>query len=324
MRVEAASLGGWPVWLVVRPEGGAKVKAGPFEPGPSVYGFLGVLVLAAVVARRNLRLERGDRVGARRVGAFGAFVSVVGFLLGTNMRVLEPSVVFIGVAISLFFTMTFWLIYLALEPIVRRRWPNTLASWTRLLSGRFFDPLLGRDLLLGVVAGVALALVELAGRLVTGIDTGQWSIPPQLLVGGWVAAGGVVQSFSSILAAFIALFLLAVLRQLLRTTWAAVLVTLALTAVLFGDFASPAGLALSLAFMAVSLGVLVRLGLLAAAAALTVHHLLAHSFMTTQLTAWYADSAVAGILTTLVFATWGFYAAIGARSLAAERRLGTP
>jgi len=76
--------------------------------------------------------------------------------------------------------------------------------------------------------------------------------------------------------------------------------------------------------MAVLLGVLIRLGLLAAAAALTVHHLLAHTFMTTHLTAWYADSAVAGILATVALAAWGFYAAIGARSLAAGRRLGTP
>jgi fumarate reductase subunit D len=92
---------------------------------------------------------------------------------------------------------------------------------------------------------------------------------------------------------------------------------------MFGDVSSLTGVALSLPFMVLLLGVLIRLGLLSAATALTVHHLLAHTFMTTQLTAWYADSAVAGILATLALAAWGFYAAT-ARSLTAARQARTP
>ncbi len=320
VRVEAASLEGWPVWLVVRREGAVELEATPSGPGQDIYLFFAILVLAAIVARRNLRLERSDRVGARRVGALGAFVSVVGFGLLGPAGGLEPAVVFLGVSISLFFAMTFWLTYLALEPMVRRRWPHTLASWTRLLSGRFLDPLLGRDLLLGVVGGVALGLTELVGRLLTTIDSGgQWSIPPDQLLGGWAAAGGVVRSLNSVLGAFMALLLLAVLRQLLRSTWAAALVTLALTSILFGgSLENPSALAMSLIFPAVFLGLLIRLGLLAAATAFMVHQLLAHTYMTTHLTAWYADSAVAGILTTVALAGWGFYAAT-ARSLRAAQ-----
>ena len=47
-----------------------------------------------------------------------------------------------------FFCFT-WLLYIALEPYVRRRWPATLVSWSRLLAGGFRDPLVGRDLLAG-------------------------------------------------------------------------------------------------------------------------------------------------------------------------------
>ncbi len=36
---------------------------------------------------------------------------------------------------------------------MRRRWPHAIISWTRLLSGRFNDPLVGRDLLAVVVLG---------------------------------------------------------------------------------------------------------------------------------------------------------------------------
>ena len=48
-----------------------------------------------------------------------------------------------------------WLDYLALEPFVRRRWPEAMISWTRLLGGRFADPLVARDILIGCAAGCA-------------------------------------------------------------------------------------------------------------------------------------------------------------------------
>lgn len=304
---EGASFEGWPVHLLVQPRhevGRERGDSGTFQ---GFYLLLAILALAAIVARRNLRLGRVDHAGARRVAAIGFFVSGVGFLLLGNPRVLDPVQLLLGVMISTFFIMVFWLTYVALEPVVRRRWPDTLASWTRLLSGRLSDPLLGRDLLLGVLGGVALALLELAGRALTELSSVQFSVPPELLLGGWAAAGGVVRSISSVLPAFILLLLLAVLRQLLRATWAAVLGTLVIGGLLLGDFTSLSGVVVSLAFVALTIGILIRLGLLASAVALTVHHLLAHSFMTTHLTAWYADSAVAGILVTLALAGWGVY-----------------
>src|SRR5208283_1540399 len=42
-----------------------------------------------------------------------------------------------------------WVLNIALEPYVRRRWPATLVSWIRLLAGDFRDPLVGRDVLAG-------------------------------------------------------------------------------------------------------------------------------------------------------------------------------
>ena len=57
-----------------------------------------------------------------------------------------------------------WLAYLALEPFVRRHWPRGLISWTRLLDGRSADPFVGRDLLAGVLVGLAMASTfQLAG-----------------------------------------------------------------------------------------------------------------------------------------------------------------
>ena len=61
-------------------------------------------------------------------------------------------------------------IYISLEPYVRRWWPHTLISWARLLSGRVRDPLVGRDILAGLLAGIGLvalliARVEVSRRL---------------------------------------------------------------------------------------------------------------------------------------------------------------
>lgn len=46
-----------------------------------------------------------------------------------------------------------WLYYLAIEPYVRRLWPESIVSWSRLLAGRFDDPLVGRDVLIGLSCG---------------------------------------------------------------------------------------------------------------------------------------------------------------------------
>ena len=47
-----------------------------------------------------------------------------------------------------------WLAYISAEPYVRRWWPEALVSWARLLAGRGRDPLVGRDVLVGIVIGV--------------------------------------------------------------------------------------------------------------------------------------------------------------------------
>ncbi len=64
-----------------------------------------------------------------------------------------------GLRASLVVALVIWVLYLAVEPYVRRRWPHTLISWTRLLAGSFGDPRVGRDVLIGVAAGAAMAVV---------------------------------------------------------------------------------------------------------------------------------------------------------------------
>ena len=61
----------------------------------------------------------------------------------------------IALSIDLLKAAMLWLGYVALDPIVRKRLPNGLISWTGLTSGRSRDPIVGRDTLAGLFAGVA-------------------------------------------------------------------------------------------------------------------------------------------------------------------------
>ena len=70
----------------------------------------------------------------------------------------ELALLLLGASVALFLAGVCWLFYVALEPLIRRRWPDSLIAWTRLLSGRFSDPLVGRVLLAGALLGVFAAI----------------------------------------------------------------------------------------------------------------------------------------------------------------------
>jgi hypothetical protein len=121
--------------------------------------WVSMILAAAVLARRNLRLGRGDRRGAFRLAAF-VFVATALETVFT-WRVPENGVA--GLVDSLLsdralghgmiHAIQMWLSYVALEPYVRRLWPRMLVSWARLASGRLRDPLVGRDVLVGLALG---------------------------------------------------------------------------------------------------------------------------------------------------------------------------
>jgi serine/threonine-protein kinase len=172
MRIEAAASRGKPVYFELigpwtRPE-----RMQPYEPTAGERAFLAifivllisVLVASAMLARRNLRLGRGDRRGAFRLAAFAFVAFDVAVLFGAHH---VPDLGEVGLFTQLLvwgcgLSCFLWTLYIALEPYVRRRWPATLVSWSRLLAGGFRDPLVGRDVLAGcLVAAFGFALAGL-------------------------------------------------------------------------------------------------------------------------------------------------------------------
>jgi serine/threonine-protein kinase len=168
-RVVTATSHGWPVLFDVAPQSAPtrnrtdeRTRAQPLSQFMMVALTLAAIVGAAVLARRNIRQGRWDGSGALKVGSSVLVLGVSWGLLRANhvpfMR--EEYLLFSRVAgLSLFYGASLFLSYVAFEPLVRRRWPRVLTSWTRLLSGRFRDPLVGRDIVAGALIGIAVMLL---------------------------------------------------------------------------------------------------------------------------------------------------------------------
>jgi serine/threonine-protein kinase len=220
----------------------------------------------------------------------------------------------------LVFSSFFWVFYVALEPYVRRRWPATLVSWSRLLAGGFRDPVVGRDLLAGCLWGALTAvLFRLGWHLPSWLgDPPAYplSVPVWQLLGMRGIIGEMPYSVTfSIGYSFVGLFLLILLRTLLRKNWAAGVAWVLLSALLLTGAASGwPGLVLSLIFFSVTVLLTTRLGLLSVVVASFFHSYFLNGFpLTTQGSAWYAGISLVGMLLMSAMALYGFYTSLGGR-----------
>ena len=195
--IEAASYRGRPVMFqVVHPWTPATRE--PQRPsGPGNWLFITVLLIGAAIASyMNVRRGRADRRGAFRIAAFMVLVLLSGWVVDRHVGQggIEQQRFFSRAGLALFIGYAMYLLYLGLEPFVRRLWPSMLVTWTRVLGGRLRDPLTGRDALIGVAAGAATALVLVAPYLtakLTGLPLpppGQTELAPLLGLRGVVGA----------------------------------------------------------------------------------------------------------------------------------------
>ena len=80
----------------------------------------------------------------------------------------------------MFFVPAFvWLLYIALEPHLRRVWPETMIGWSRLLAGSVRDPLVGRDVLVGVLVAIGDGIDPRASHAAAAL------VGPAAAVSGW-------------------------------------------------------------------------------------------------------------------------------------------
>ncbi len=183
IRIEAASFLGRPIsFRVVEPWNEPalpRAAVGPWlqpsEAISSVYArylhtglYFLLFVTLVLLAWRNLRLDRGDRRVAFRLGLVFFFLQLVRWLFGAHhIPNLQECEIFLGgLSVAFYYFGIAWLFYIAVEPYARRLWPGTMISWRRLFHGRFRDPSVGRDLLMGTVFGTLHTLVFYLQRLV--------------------------------------------------------------------------------------------------------------------------------------------------------------
>jgi serine/threonine protein kinase len=304
VRVTGATLAQIPVAFDAQPMSGEDRDRGVITTGRSRLseGVLWVIVVVtfcgtAVMVRRHLRAGEGDLHGARTLAA----VAVVGGVLSTQLQAHhvpdafhELVVLLSGTGWCLVWSGFSWLAYLAFEPHVRRLWPRTLITWTRVLSGRFHDSLVGRDLLLGILAGTLIAVASLLVILLhqrSPADTALLPALHSLRSSRLFVSRLVFLALDSLQLALGALFMLVLLRVVLKRTWLAVFSLLLLNLPLTAWNWTPTAVVYALATAGLFCVVVLRLGLLAGVAMLATERLLTSLPITLDFDAWYIASS---------------------------------
>jgi serine/threonine-protein kinase len=237
----------------------------------------------------------------------------------------EIDVVLLGMGAGYLVSSFSRMLYLSLEPFVRRRDPHMLIAWTRLIAGQLRDPLVGRAVLIGSVFGVLLSLYESSDNFILPM---LGKLPP---VPGTLAPGpllGVRHAFGAVLMytwifvlySLLIFFLLFLIRLAVRKDWIAAIVIVILGAVTNtgGDYPIVTLIFAALIWLSIYL-VLRRFGLLTVVVGLVVQNILVVFPVTTHLSRWYAAPALAGIFAILALAVYGFRGALaGQRLFSAE------
>jgi hypothetical protein len=326
LRVEAAALGGRPVAFMVAGPWRTPWRMPDTTSGMSTtYAVMllamavAILTGAGVLAMRNIRDGRGDRRGAMRLAGYMTAVLLALWLCTVHLVVdlLLIATFLVAVCTAVFCGVLLWTIYLALEPLVRRHWPQVLVSWTNVLSGRVADPVVGRDVLIGVALGVwfsvlfrvvALAFTREAVVAFVG-DLGGANV----LLGVRSTAGAVLgEAPYAIRNVLLYFFMLFAMRVVLRRQWPAAMAFTVFFAILNALGRGPhwVNAVVGLLYYGSGAFVIVRWGLLPFAVGTFVNSLLFDIAATSDVSAWYfADNMLLiGIVVALAF--WGFSKAV--------------
>ena len=337
VRVEAASLAGKTVffriiepWVTTAPNQ-TPIRDSSLRKAFSLVVYLGVCWLAW----RNLRSGRGDRQAAFRFGSCMLVTRLIYMAAAGEFRHyfgLGQRYEWKSFGDALFFGGVAWAAYMALEPLIRRKWPHSLLSWSRMLAGRLRDPLLGRDILVGVAAGCAAAVLNLIAQQMVSLASGrvvpQWPLVADIGTDmAWFI--GQIASLSNwiVLWSLLQAVLFVVLWMLVRSRWAAGALLWALATCFWASVANrPELFPLYLLFhgvvWAVNVAVLLRFGVTAFTIAFLTDGILIPFPPSLDFSAWYESFGQAAAAIAIALAVYGFYTALGGRRVFRGKFLG--
>ncbi len=186
--VDAGSVAGRPVYFRLHgpwSDNHRTVTARPSARGADVFILLLVFAIISTgvtLAVRHHRRGRTDMRGAGRIAVVLMIMPIVGWLFGRHHAPLPDALLdrfFVSVSQGALYAVLCLLLYLALEPYVRRIWPEVMIGWTRLLSGGWRDPMVGRSVLIGgAMCGMSAILGVVQLQLFRAFD-----YPPPMLQG---------------------------------------------------------------------------------------------------------------------------------------------
>jgi len=343
LRVEAAAWRGKPVffaligdwnkpWRMVAPTSAEENKSRLSE-AVEVFFLMALLVSGALLARRNYRLGRGDREGALRLAVVMLVLEILLWACRSHIVAGFQTFGFLMLAISagLLWGAVMWMLYMAIEPWIRRNWPQAIISWSRLISGQLRDAVVGRDILFGVAFGTLWIVVF--GLTFSPMARAGASPPltaTSYLVGGRHALGRILYQvplslFSTLQFFFVLMGLKVLVEFLFRrmrlkipySDWIAAGFFVAIF--VWKRSLDSTHLAIELPAFVVIYSILsmivLRFGLVPlAVAAFTVEMFLNVPF-TTDFSAWYAGSTAFALLIVVAIAGWGFYHSLGGQPL---------
>ena len=322
LRVEAAAWRGRPVsFRIVGPwtvpgRGGSPANAGQIVQVAVVYSSL---LAASILAWLNFRARKTDLRGATKLAAWcWAGYAGSAFLRAHHVAAIDEintfwRVVTGGAAVN---GLVVWVLYLALEPWVRRRWPQTMISWSRYAVKGFRDPLVGRDLLYSVGIGALLSILDLVQLALGGASTEPMFPDLAGLLGVSSSAGSILSLFANSMSeALVLFFLLFILRVVLRKEWLAVAgVVAVVVGVAVAEGARWPDIPFAIAVGAILTVVILRFGLIAAIFSSAIQDILRLPH-TLDFSAWYAGTAAVPLVLIALLAIYGFRISLGGRRL---------
>jgi serine/threonine-protein kinase len=230
----------------------------------------------------------------------------------------------------LFSALLIWLLYLALEPSVRARWPHSIVTWNRIMAGRWLDPQVGSHIMIGASVGCCLFGLFVLPDLLSGRHRNAMGAPSSLFylegTRQWIGghAGRMAQALIVGLSFFFGLFFL---RTLLKRDWLAAIAASLIGIWIEGDLIGSSDWQLKVAIYLVVYFVLfivmLRFGLVSTISAVFFLNTLGAMDLGLDWSTWYAPYGLATLVLLLSIAISAFWRSLGSRSLfvngAAER-----
>jgi hypothetical protein len=210
-------------------------------------------------------------------------------------------------------------LYIALEPLVRARWPHSIVTWSRLLVGRWLDAQVSSHILIGAAVGAAV--------WVAAQGFGDWQNPGMDGLSGinatlgtrhWLAEHTLAMQ-GALFFGLLVFFAICGLRLMVKVDWASAILAALLLVLSSGNvFSSPnwkLQAAISIGIYSVLILVLLRLGLVATMAAVFFIDSFNLITLGTDWKTWYAPAGLASFALLLGIAVFAFWRSFGSHEL---------